>query len=199
MASNNSIYSNGYIVNSRDYSNTSSIVTIFTNKYIKTAIVKGSRTKQKINSCNHGNLVNFCHFGREGGLGVFAIEPLCNPLIANMQNQTNMLIVFSACELIFNLCGEFSPNQALIYSLFDLLIQELCKKNHSQEVIFKIFQKLELSIIDPAGQKLQNLDGKIMLNWMYLYQLLLNELKLLDVCKTKFAARNQLHLNIINA
>jgi recombinational DNA repair protein (RecF pathway) len=181
------IYQNGYIIDNKNYSQTSSIITIFSSLEIKTAIVKGSRSKSKLNQCNLGNEVSFTHFGRDGSLGVFAVEATKNPIINNIDDSQMIFCIFSACELILNLVNESFCEYSLLYLQFESFIDLATKRS---PLYLSKFYDLERTIIKYCGY---NSFDKNHSNVSDSYNDLLKAIDKLGVCESKFFYRKQLN------
>ena len=183
-------YKTGYIINSKDYSNTSSIITIFSQDCIKTAIVKGGRSKLKMSSCQIANKVSFCHFGKEESLGIFAIEPIAKPLSINIENANIIISLFAACELVYNLISESFGEYNQVYKVFEEFIFTACSTNKHMHDIIAGFCTLESIIMQNCGFFNNSQNKKCIKSS---YQNLLQCLKNIDVCSSRFLARSQLN------
>jgi recombinational DNA repair protein (RecF pathway) len=186
-------YKKGYIINCKNYSQSSSVVTIFSQDKIKTAIVKGSRSKSKINECNVGNEVSFCHFGRDGSLGVFAIQVVKSPIINNMYNVKLILCVFAICELVYNLVDESFCEYLLLYSKFENFVNLANNKN---PLCLEVFYDIERTIINYSGYNENFVDNES-LDKSTSYNKLLKSLSMLEICESKFFYRKQFN-SIVN-
>ena len=194
-------YQTGYIIHSKNYSNTSNIVSIFSENSIQSGIVKGSRTKNRFNDCNIGNKVSFNHFGREGSLGIFAIEVISNPTIKNISNTNIILAIFAASELISIFVNESFGEYNSIYKKFDNFINNLLtstsldynKKSHQY---LKDFYEIEKLIVLSNGYNTDN-SSNIDLQSIYLtisqYKKILSKFK--DSCLKNNSSMSSIKTN----
>jgi|GEM_PF-4078756 len=143
------IFQDGYIIFNKNYSNTSSLVKIISAEGVTTAICKGARSKKNINLCNIANKVSFCHYAREGTLGVFAIEPILNPIIANFNNHLAVLAAFSLCDIICELIEDGFEEYAKIFAFFEIFVEQLTQQNQAGWML--TMHKIEQIIIKNCG------------------------------------------------